>query len=427
MKFFIISTCSILLSLEIVCAAPQSATVEALVARALAENAELKFYAQEVAAAKGQRTQAGLWKNPDLSAQYGERRREDGSGSLLEDGYTRSFALTQTFEFPGKGSLRKAIAQKNIEIAEVGLTQFRLALSGQVRSLAYQFIGASANAAAAEEITERSSALISLLRERPLAGTPQLLELRVIEGDLITLQRSALEFVRTRDEARIELNQLLGLPASQSLTLAMTLPIPKHRPDANTLILLGLKNNLQLKSRTAELERAVREVTAAKWQPAPDFNVGPFFSEDRAGDSEQNYGVAVSATVPLWDWNQGNIATAKARQQQADALVLDARRKVEAEIARRVRFYELAQKQLAQTPDKVLTDLQAASDLADRQYRTGAISVQLFLEVQRQFLNTRQLRNEAILEAWRNWLDLELLTGAKESGDRSQNSGVKGK
>jgi cobalt-zinc-cadmium efflux system outer membrane protein len=395
---------------------PAPVSVGQLVAEALEKNAELRYYEAALAVAKGGRTQAGLWKNPELSGDYGSRRVTDSTGILQGDGFTRSIALVQTFEFPGKGSLRKAVANKDVEIAELGVRQFRLALAGKVRNLALGYAAASVHASDAEEVAERSAALVALLRERPAAGTSQLLELRLIEGSLGELRKTARESILAREEARIELNGLLGRPASQPLALKIAVSPPARKLDASWLVLDGLNGNLQLKVRIAELEKAVRQVSAARLDVAPDFAVGPFFSQDKAGDNEENFGGTLSVTLPLWDWNQGNIAAAKARRDQADALLLDARRRVEAEILRRVRSYELFLGQLEGTPADLVPKLREAADLADRQYRTGAVGVQLFLEVQREFLAAHQLRNEAVLGAWRDLFDLELLAGESASG-----------
>jgi cobalt-zinc-cadmium efflux system outer membrane protein len=389
-----------------------TATIDQLTQLGLRQNAKLKMYEAELAAAKGERTQAGLWKNPEFSGEYGSRRVSDSTGNLQSDGYTRNFSVMQTFEFPGKASLRKAIAGKNIRLAELGLRQFRKALEGKIRSLALQHLAATANATAAAEVSERCTALIKLLRERPLAGVPQLLELRVIEGNLSELQQSAKEFAQAREETRLELNALLGLPANQPLAVQTELKPPAViGNDLNTLVMQGLSDNLQLKIREVEVEKAVKQVSAAKLEVAPDFSVGPFFSQDKAGDLEENFGAATTVTLPLWDWNQGNIEAAKARRQQADALLLDAKHKVEAEIARRYRAYELNRRQYTKTPQPTVDELREVADLADRQYRTGAISVQLFLDVQRQFLSVQQIRNNTVLALWNNQLDLELLTG----------------
>jgi len=409
----------LMLALTGLAAAGTPTSIDALVQRALEANAELRFTEAEVAAARGQRTQAGLWQNPELSGDYGERRVRDAGGALAEDGFTRGASLTQTFEFPGKGSLRKALAHKDVELAQLGLEQFRRTLAGQVRRLALTYVTTAANARAAEETAERGTALTRLLKDRPAAGTQALLEMRVIEGSLLELQKAAQEAVLARDEARIALNTLLGWPASQPLNLAETPGLPPDAlPPLDVLVLRGLSNNLQLKARTLELEKAARAVTAAKLDIAPDFSIGPFFSQERAGEDETGYGVTLSTTLPLWNWNQGNIATAQARRVQADALLLDARRKVEAEIARRHRAHQVHLRLAQQIPAETVEALREAADLADRNYRTGAIALPLYLEVQREAINARRLRGEALLAAWESWLDLQLLTGGWETNPK---------
>ncbi len=389
--------------------ANQPWTLESLESKALSQNPELRSYEAEVQAAKGQREQAGLWKNPEISGDYGHRRVSDSSGA--SNGFTRSLSISQTFEFPGKASLRKAVAEQDIRLAEWGLHQFRLALRGQVKALAYRYVIASRQVEAAEEIRERCQHLVKLLGQRPAAGAQQFLELKVIEGSLFELQKSSRDLIQSRDEAAVELRRLLGLPQSQVLEIKANLGLPVLNADSTPLLLRGLSGNLQLKMRMAEVEKAIQSVSAAKLDAAPDFSVGPFFSQDKAAENEVNIGVSVSTSLPLWNWNQGNVVTSQARRAQADALLLDARSKVESEILRRLRSFELTRKQLADLPADTVETLREAADLADRQYRTGVIGVQLFLETQRGFLAAEKVYSEAQLGAWQDLLDLELLTG----------------
>jgi outer membrane protein, heavy metal efflux system len=392
-------------------AAEAAWTVDALVTRALAENAELRFYEAELAAARGQRTQAGLWKNPEFEGELGTRRTKDAAGSLQGEGFTRGFSITQTFEFPGKGSLRKAIANKDVEMAALSLQQFRFALSGQVKSLACRHVMATARAEFAEEVSERSSGLIDLLKQRPNSGSVQLLELRIIEASLLELKKEAKEAVSEKEETRLELAALLGMPSSSVFRIDAVFSPAFPDLDGRKLILQGLNHNLPLKVRVLELEKSFREVSAAKLESAPDFSIGPFFSQDRAGEREENVGIVVSTTLPLWNWNQGNVSTAEARRAKADAMLLDARRKVETEIARRTRAYALSRKFLQETSPEMVSKMRESAELSDRQYRLGAVTVQFYLETQKAFLNTQNLRDKAFLETWQNLLDLELLTG----------------
>ena len=386
-------------------------TIEDIVTQALANNAELRVFEAELAAAKGQRTQAGFFKNPEISSEIGGREVRDSENVLQGNGTTFSIAVTQTFEFPGKGTLRKAIASKNIEIAELGIEQFRLALAGQVRLLAYEHIAAMLEAEAAEAVYRQSSKLVSQLTSHAGFGARLQIEIRLIQASLIELGAAIKDSSLSREETRTKLNALLGLPQSMFLRLREPLAPPQKRLNAGKLVLAAQQHNPLLKIRQRELERSVRELTAARIDIAPDFAIGPFFSRDVAGDTEQNIGAAISATVPLWDWNIGNIQSAKARREAAEALRVKAERETEAEILSRLRAYELTQRQLEMIPSGVLQSVRDASSLAETQFRNGSIGVQLYLDAQSAYLNTLRTLQKAVLDAWRTLLDLNLLTG----------------
>jgi cobalt-zinc-cadmium efflux system outer membrane protein len=152
----------------------------------------------------------------------------------------------------------------------------------------------------ASEMMERNQDLIQHLSSRPSMGATHLLELRLIEGSLIGLQQSTRELIQRRDETRIELLSLLGFPQSHPLQIDSTIdPSSLSLPELKTLVLSGLSHNLPLQMRILELEKAAKGVTAAQLDIAPDFTVGPFLSQDHAGEREQNFGGTLSLTPPL--------------------------------------------------------------------------------------------------------------------------------
>src|SRR5437763_1151001 len=136
----------LLLGLPAACRAAEPVALEALVTETLTKNPELKFYEAEIAAARGERVTAGAWANPQLSAELGHKAVDDLGGNKLGDGPAWSVSLAQTFEFPGRMGLRKALANRQIELAEVGLEQFRAALAVRARSLGYHLLAAQQRA-----------------------------------------------------------------------------------------------------------------------------------------------------------------------------------------------------------------------------------------------------------------------------------------
>lgn len=390
-------------------------TPDELAVHALANNAELEAYELGVAAAKGERMQSAALRNPEVALEIGGREVRDSENVLAGNGTTLRVAVLQTFEFPGKKTLGKAIADKNVRIAELGLEQFRLALAGKVRLLAFEFLAASVESEVAERVRRRSEELARSFRGK-VHGARQTLEFRLVDGSLLALRETVRAAEVRRETARAELVALLGWPPGQPLVMHGGLPVPLQNLKAGELALAGQKNNPLLQIRRVEAERASHQVTAARLEIAPDLSIGPFFARDAAGDVEQNFGGAITATLPIWDWNSGNIAAAKARREQAEAMRVQAEREAEAAIVRTARLYEITVRHLRLMPEWERSNLREASALADQQYRAGAIGMRLYLDVQRESVNAVQVWHGAVLEAWRSLLDLDLLTGGNVLG-----------
>jgi cobalt-zinc-cadmium efflux system outer membrane protein len=205
---------------EPVAAATNGVALDALVAETLKENPELQFYRAELTAAKAGRKAAGLWANPALGGAVGQKNARDLNTGLSAEGVAWSVSLVQPFEWPGRLGLRKAIANRDVELAELGLERFRTALSGRVRVLAYGLFAAQQKAGAAREVAVRFKALREVLVQREPAGVAPLLETRVIEATELTMQRKASEAELAAQSALLELNQLRGAASGAALSVA---------------------------------------------------------------------------------------------------------------------------------------------------------------------------------------------------------------
>src|SRR6266508_2314745 len=109
-------------------------TLDAVVADVVERNPELSFYRAEITAAKGERRTAATWAHPELSTTLGQKSVR--SGGLSDEGVAWSVGVQQTIEWPGRIPLRKAIANHQIKLAELGFDQFKAALASRQRTLA---------------------------------------------------------------------------------------------------------------------------------------------------------------------------------------------------------------------------------------------------------------------------------------------------
>ncbi len=385
-------------------------TLETLVAEVLEHSPELNFYRAEIAAAKGERRTAGTLVNPEVSTTLGNKNVR-GFG----DGVAWSVSAQQTFEWPGRIPLRKAIANQQIRLAELGFAQFKGALVARTRALAVTLFAAQEKAGAAREVAGRFQSLREVLVQRDPAGLTPALETRIIEATEVTLHRRASAAATAEQAALLELNQLRGLPWTQTARVqhpSLSLP---PAPDVDSLLAAMLTNNFELQMRRADLEQQGFKVSLAKSERNPSFSVGPYVSQERTGDRETQAGIGLTVPLPLWNRNKGGIETAEARQQQAATSMLVAQRQVERQVAEKALRYQAKLVEMGKWRPDSIVRFQEAAALADRHYRLGAVPVATYVELQKQYLDAVEALLDTRTEALEAGQQLELLTGVSLS------------
>lgn len=384
-------------------------TLAEVVARVLAKNPEVEFYSAEIAAAKGGATTAAAWANPQLSTTVGDKRTV--GTDITGEGLAWSVAVRQTFEWPGRIPLRKAIANQQIKLAELGFDQFKAALTARTRSVVFAMFAAQEKAAAARAVADRIHALREVLVQRDLAGITPELELRIIEATEITMLRKASEASISAQGAALELNQLIGEPWQADVEIAPIDLAFSPAPDSSVLLAATRENNFQIRMRQVELEQQGLKVSLARNDRYPAVSVGPYFSKERSGDREQHVGVGIEVPLPLWNRNEGDIEAAAAREKQAETSMYVTQRTVERQVVEAALAYRARLVEMSKWRPESVAEFARAAELADRHYRLGAVPITTYVELQRQYLDAV----DGLLDTKREALDagqvVEELTG----------------
>lgn len=410
---------ALFLSLSLAASAA-SLTPDDLVAEIAARNPELAFYEAELDAAKAGRQAAGTRDNPELSLEVGRKRVTDPSGALAGEGTAWAVSVSQTFDWPGRLALRKAIANQDIALAELGLARFKTALASRARTLAYGLHAAHERAAAAAEVASRYQALRELFLAREPGGITPLLETRVIEAQELTLQKRATEAQLAVQAALVELNQLRGLPVDTPITVAPVKLALGSAPDLDRVLSAARENNFEFRAAKIELEQQGLVVSLARNEGRPSFTVSPYLSQEKAGDKERTFGIGLSMPLPVTGRAGANVSAAEARRRQAQTAVLVAQRNMEREVI--TVTHRLAAK-LAEsakwTPDAARR-FRDAAELADRHYRLGAVPISTYVELQNSYLEAIEALYETQQEALEAAGTLQLLTGLELNAVETQ-------
>jgi outer membrane protein, heavy metal efflux system len=392
---------------------PVPVTIDGLVTQALAGNPELKFYKAEIAVAKSGRSVAGRLSNPELNLALGQNRTRGSNASV--EGVAFSVSLAQPIEWPGRLGLRKAIADRDIALAELGLNQFRSFLAARVKVLGYALATQQDNAAAAADVADRITSVKEVIVQREPAGIAPLLEAKILEASEVTVQSKASESAVEMQKALLELNQLMGRRADSPLQVRRTEFVTSKTAPLADLLNQAAQNNYAIRVRRAELEQQGLKVALTQNERYPTFTVGPSISQENAGDKETVIGLSLSVPLPLWDDGRAAVTTSQARRMQAEASLQSTFREVEREITEAWLILETQRKRLdAWKPDSLATFADAAR-LADRHYRLGAVPISTYIEMQDKYLEATEAINDTRLDILRAALDLEQLAGSADS------------
>lgn len=390
---------------------PPATTLPALVEEIAAHNPELQFYAAEIGIAQARARGAVAYHNPELSLDLGRKRVRDITGLLAGEGAAWSVSVTQSFEWPGRLALRKAIANREIELAELGLARFRHALDARTRVLAYTLGAADARASALREVADRFAALKETFLARDPAGLTPLLETRVVEAGELTLQRRATQSELEVQSALIELNQLRGAPVDAPLRVALPTLAFIDAPPFAALLGAARENNFDFRMKRIEVERQGFGVRLAKHERYPAISVSPFYSQEKAGDRETVVGIGLNVPLPLGEKNRSAIDVAHARQRQAEVAMAVAQRELDREVLTAAQTFAGKVAEYRRWAPDAVAKFRAAAELADRHYRLGAVPIATYVELQQSYLDAIEALLATQREALEAGLKLQQITG----------------
>lgn len=378
----------------------------------VANNPERQFYQQQIATAGTERQAAGRLADPEAVVEFGERHQNDRiTGGPLGDGRAYAVSIVQPIEFGGRIALRRAIAERQIELARIGLQQFDATLAARARSLGYGLFAADEKAAAARTVAGRMRTLARVIVSRDPAGPAPRLEAASLEAGAIGAERTAATADAEANSILYELNQLRGAAFTSRIRITrpdMSLP---DLPAGAALAANASANNFELKSLRAQFEQQGLRVDLARKARIPIVSVGPYFDRARSDTRETNYGVRLSTTLPLWNRQAGEVAAEQGRQAQANATLIAADRRIARDVFDQSAQYEAKRRALVQWDGASPGRFADAAAEADRSYRLGAIPLTIYMQMQQSYIDATNAVLDTRREALEALLQLRALNG----------------
>jgi cobalt-zinc-cadmium efflux system outer membrane protein len=359
--------------------------------RALAANPRLTAAERDVGIASGQRIQAGALINPEVSY---EQDNSLGSGAYRGTRSAEStLQISQLFELFGKREARMAVGQAGVDTAEIQRKAIRLEVLSETAVAYLSVLGAQRRIQILDEQVAQIDRITPLLQRRVEAGASSQAETGRAEvaSSLVKADRERVRSLLA--SARRELAVLMGDTAPKFSAVSGRLDAT-GRPPSFGAVVAAIDANPQLVRWTAVYAQRNAELLQARLRPYPDLRVGAGWRHyNETADNAVR--LSISAAIPVFDQNQGNILSAQEslaktraeREANRNALIVIAGRAYDS--------LQGALRELAILRETAIPKSRQASDAILEGYGQGRFSLLEVLDAQASVAQARLREQEA--------------------------------
>jgi cobalt-zinc-cadmium efflux system outer membrane protein len=377
------------------------------------DNLSIRVAREDLAAARGRLTTAGVFANPGLAAT--REQLSGGSGGYDET----TVALSQTLEIGGQRGLRRSAAGLSVDAEEARLAAERLRLAFEVRETYVRAAAAEANMTALGEATE-------VFRRVEQSGRA-----RFAEGDISEFARERLQVERARyenllAEARLDLTRagrdlaMLVVPDSMGSEGFLLLPaVPLDGQTFSTAAFIldnalsGAADRADVRAATLDAEAARATLDLQHRERIPDLTLTGGYKNQ--ADGFHGAIIGFSLPVPLLDRNAGRIEEARAELGAAEARRALVLRGAEADIQRAWETYRSLAERIELLNQGLLAGSGGLLQTAQAAYAEGEMSLVELLDAADAYRAARETTVDLLARYITALYDLQRATGRLNS------------
>ena len=279
---------------------------------ALYSNPALRAIRDRRGLAAAQLIQAGILPNPVVSYARDYVTGGNTAGTVTGDNFTAGWGFSALIPFLPK----QTAARKNFRSVDLDVAWQEWQIAVNARAAVYRVLSLNAQVARAHEANDGLQQSTDAVRKAAEAHEKTVLDLAAVESASQDSRATVLALQQEFERQRLGLNKILGVEPETNVALreGLTLPTRLAPPDERGLFdglesrrldLLGLQQGLESQDAT---------VRAAILAQFPKMSAAFVKASDTTNVHTSGFNVAID--VPIFDRNQGVIATERATRQR---------------------------------------------------------------------------------------------------------------
>ena len=334
--------------------------------------------AADVEAARGKAVQAGLYPNP--IAQGGATQAAGNESQYY-------FGLSQEIVTKHKLKLSQAAATRETYQAELMFVRTRFELLTAVRQTFFATLAAQRKVEVLTRLVEITRKSADAAKQLLAAGETSRADLLLFE---IELEKSEVALQNTQSQLAAARKQLAAAIGIRNLKIEHLTGNLKDSPgDAFDQLLMDayVPYNADVQIAEQEIERSRLLLRRAQVEPFPNVTVYGGFQYQVVPIHDQGL-FSASIPVPIWNRNQGNIASAHAHIIRATANVNQVQNQIAGRMAELIGRYQVADQQVKRFEERIIPKAREGVTITQEAFAQGTFDSFRLLQSQRGLIDS---------------------------------------
>jgi cobalt-zinc-cadmium efflux system outer membrane protein len=399
---------------------PDGITVDRLIELGNSRRADLLAARQRLAIAEGRLLQVSLRPNPTFDTEYGSPRFLGGEAES-------DFAVrvSQTFELGGKRPRRIALAELELNKTRAEVLVFERQIAVEIRTTYTNALASARQVDVLEKLIAADEEIVRVTEARLKEGDVAPLDVNLVKVEADRLRVQVIQAKRDLETQLLQLKTMIGMDIAESIRLApQSERPPRFDIRLNELTELALKQRADLQASRLGEEAGQARIDLARANAIPNVAASVKYSRNKQiidfpsliggntinRDNALTFGVSVD--IPIFNRNQGEIASATGEQIQATRQREFLETTIRRDVAVAYRKYRAAAETLVIYSTQILPRSEENLRTVRAAYGFGDFSVFEVIAEQRRLTENVTGYNQSLRDYYAALAELEAAIGA---------------